>query len=188
MSVDLSGLKLVEEQIDVADESLYVEAQEFPPPIPEGIYTFIQGKPKFEPTGVGFLSATMDHVVSGGEQDGAKIMFDRVSNKPFERSGVKVSMMKDQLRALGDRSSYHSHQEYGDALAAGEGKPFKAQVGWEGFCGHKGTEHEVAKGDYANAFNVKGAKSFPGGADITCPKCSQPVRPRARISRRIAAQ
>ncbi len=184
--VDLSNLKLVEEQIEVADDSQYVDASEYPAPIPEGIYTFIQGAPKFEATAAGFLSATMDHVVSGGEEDGAKIMFDRVSNKPFDRSGVKASMMKDQLRALGDRATYRTHDEYATALAAGEGKPFKAQVGWEGFCKHKDTPQEVQ--DSKQGYTVKGAKAFPNGADIQCPTCKSSVRPRARISRRIAAQ
>ena len=44
---DLSNLKLVEENIEVADDASYVDAQEFPPPVPEGTYTFIQGKPEF---------------------------------------------------------------------------------------------------------------------------------------------
>lgn len=186
MTVDLSNLKLVEEVMDVADDSQYVDAQEFPPPIPEGVYTFVQGAPVFTATGAGFLSASMDHVVAGGEQDGAKIMFDRVSNKPFDRQGTKASMMKDQLRAIGDRAAYRTHTEYAGALAAGEGKPFKAAVGWEGFCGHKGTPQEIAQGDYANATTLRGAKSFPNGADVTCPKCQQAIRPRARITRRIA--
>lgn len=184
MSVDLSNLKLVEEVIDVADDSQYADAQEFPPPIPEGIYTFTQGTPKFDATAAGWLSASMDHVVATGEQEGAKIMFDRVSNKPFERQGVRVSMMKDHLRALGDRSTYRTHPEYATAVSAGEGKTFQAQVGWEGYCGHKGTEHEVTNSK--EGYSVKGAKSFPGGADVPCPKCGQAVRPRARISRRIA--
>jgi len=89
---DLSNLKLVEEEIVVADDASYVDASEFPPPIPSGIYTFIQGKPEFTATAGGFLQATMTHVVAGGEQDGAKLGFDRVSDKPFERSGVRVSM------------------------------------------------------------------------------------------------
>jgi len=186
--VDLSNLKLVEEVIEVADDSSYADAQEFPPPIPEGVYTFVQGKPEFEATNDGFLSATMTQTVSGGEQDGQKIMFDRVSNKAFDRQGVKVSMMKDHLRAIGDRNPYRTHNEYATALAAAEGQPFKAQVGWEGYCGHKDTEFEIEKGDYKSAFSPKGAKNFPNGADITCPKCKQSVRPRAKITRRIAAQ
>src|SRR5438045_952537 len=109
---DLSNLKLVEENIEVADDAQYVDASEFPPPIPEGIYTFIQGKPVFTATAGGYLSAQMEHVVAGGEQNGAKIAFDRVSDKPFERSGVRVNMMKDQLRALGDHATYRSHAEY----------------------------------------------------------------------------
>ena len=193
MAPDLSNLKLVEEDITVADDAQYVDASEFPPPIPEGIYTFLQGKPTFAATGAGFLSATFDHVVAGGEEDGKKLGFDRVSNKPFERSGVRVNMMKDQLRALGDRATYRKHEEYAHALEAGEGKPFKAAVAWEGGCNHKDTPNECEWSD-AKVFRVKGARNFPqNGAGkpsetVACKVCGAEVVARARISRRIAAQ
>lgn len=186
---DLSNLKLVEEVIETADDSQYVDASAFPPPMPEGIYTFTQGKPTFAATGAGFLTASMDQTVSGGDNDGQKLMFDRVSNKPFDRQGVKVSMMKDHLRAIGDRNTYRSHTEYATALEAAEGKPFKAEVSWEGFCGHKDTPQAVA--DSKQGFTVKGARNFPpngnGGhaESIKCPVCQQEVRARARINRRI---
>lgn len=203
--VDLSNLKLVEENIEVADDSQYVDASEFPPPIPEGIYTFVQGKPEFGATGAGFLQATMTHAVAGGEQDGAKISFDRVSNKPFERSGVRVNMMKDHLRALGDHTAYRSHAEYAAALEAGEGKAFKAQVQWEAGCNHADTEYEVgwndrkmvtdpATGQSRNieVFRVRGSRNFPTNGSgkpsetVKCSICGQDVAARARISRRIA--
>jgi len=188
--VDLSNLKLVEENIEVADDASYADATAFPPPIPEGIYTLIQGKPTFSATGAGFLQAQMDHTVAGGEHDGAKLAFDRISNKPFERSGVRVSMMKDHLRALGDRNTYRSHPEYAQALEAGEGKPFKAEIQWEGGCAHKDTPQEV---DWSSkdVFRVRGARNFVNGSGkpsetIPCPKCGQEVVARARINRRIA--
>ena len=189
--VDLSNLKLVEEVIEVADDAQYVDASEFPPPIPEGIYTFIQGKPEFTATGQGFLQARMDHVVSGGEQDGAKLGFDRISNKPFERSGVRVNMMKDHLRALGDRNTYRTHTEYASAIEAGEGKPFKAQVQWEAGCNHDGTDQACEWSD-DKVFRVRGARNFPQNGSgkpsetIKCPTCGQEVVARARINRRIA--
>lgn len=191
MSPDLSNLKLVEENIEVADDAQYVDASEFPPPVAEGIYTLVQGKPVFTATGAGFLSAQMDHVVAGGEQDGAKLGFDRVSNKPFERSGVRVNMMKDQLRALGDHATYRTHAEYAAAIEAGEGKPFKAAVQWEAGCNHKDTEHECDWTD-AKVFRVRGARNFPmNGAGkpsetVKCPTCGQDAVARARINRRIA--
>lgn len=192
MSPDLSNLKLVEENIEVADDAQYVDASEFPPPLAEGIYTFVQGKPEFKATDDGYLSAQMDHVVAGGDEDGKKLAFDRLSDKPFERSGVRVNMMKDHLRALGDRNTYRSHAEYAAALEAGEGKPFKAQVSWEGGCNHEGTEFACDWRDKQKVFRVKGARNFPANGNgkpsesVTCPTCKQDVQARARISRRIA--
>ena len=190
--VDLSNLKLVEEDITVADDAQYVDASAFPPPIPEGVYTFIQGKPTFKATAAGFLQAEMTHTVAGGEQDGKTISFDRISDKPFERSGVRVNMMKDQLRAIGDHATYRKHDEYAAAIAGGEGKPFKAEVQWEGGCAHAGTEHECQWTD-DKVFRVKWMKNFVlnGGGkpndSIPCPTCSQDVVARAKINRRIAS-
>jgi len=192
--VDLNNLKL-KEDVDVGvDTEHYVDPSDFPPPPPEGKYTFIQGKPTFEATNEGYLSASMDQVIELPEEyKGGRIGFDRISNKPFERQGVKVNMMTDHLRALGVTERCTTHVEYATAIEAAEGKPFTAQVGWEGYCGHKGTEFEVAKGDYKNAFTIKGEKNFPpngnGGhlSTIVCPKCGQEVQARAKITRRIPA-
>jgi hypothetical protein len=188
MTVDLSNLSLKQEDIDVADDAIYAEAQEFPPPPPEGVYTFIQGKPEFKPTGAGFLSAEMTQTITGGEFDGVKIMYDRISDKPFERQGVKVSMAKDQIRAVfpqgAPERSARTHQEYANALAAGEGKPFKAAVIWDGFCKHTGTPQEVT--DNKAVLSIKGARNFPNGGDAKCTVCGQGIRPRAKINRRIS--
>lgn len=187
MAPDLSNLKLVEEVIETVDESQYKDATEFPPPIPEGLYTFVQGKPEFEPTKDGFLSANMTQTVVGGEHDGAKVAFDRVSDKPFERSGVKVTMMMDQIRAVygvgTPERSARTRQERATALEAAEGKPFQAKVQWDGYCGHKDTEHEGKQGE-----SLKGARKFPDGDDVPCSVCGKSIRPRARINLRIAAQ
>lgn len=197
MSPDLSNLKLVEEEITVADDASYVDASEFPPPIPSGIYTFIQGKPEFTATAGGFLQATMTHVVAGGEQDGAKLGFDRVSDKPFDRSGVRVSMAGDHVRAVypaGTRPVCRSHADYAAALEAAEGKPFKAAVDWEGGCNHAETPQETEwTGD--NVFRVKGERNFPASpngtgrlSEVKCPTCNKPVQARSKITRRIVAE
>jgi hypothetical protein len=189
--IDLANLKLVEEDITVADDAQYVDASSFPPAIPEGIYTFTQGKPAFKATGKGFLQAEMTHTVAGGEQDGKTVSFDRISDKPFERSGVRVNMMKDQLRAIGDHATYRTHQEYATALEAAEGKPFKAEVQWEGGCAHVGTPQECEWTD-PKVFRVKWAKNFMQNGSgkpsdsIPCPTCGQEVAARAKINRRIA--
>ncbi len=193
---DLSNLKLVEEVIDIADDTTYVDAQEYPPPVPEGTYTFIQGKPEFGANAAGFLTANMTHVVTGGDQDGAKLAFDRVSDKPFERQGVKVSMMADHIRAVypsADRPRPRSHAEYAQALEGAEGKTFKAAVGWEAGCNHAGTPQEVDWSDKDKVYRVKGSRNMPSNgngplSEFPCPTCGQPLRARSRIDRRIAAQ
>lgn len=196
MAVDLSSIESkLKQEVDVqVDFDAYVDASEFPPPIPEGVYTLKQGKPKFEASKEGYLVAVFEkHVVEGGEQDGKSVAFDRISNKTFERQGVRVSMMGDQLRALGDTSRPRTNQEYADVIEANEGRPFKAQVQWEGFCGHKDTPVEVA--DAKDGVTLKGANQFPSAPsgeripEVKCPKdgCGKTIRARARINRRIAA-
>lgn len=189
MSVDLSNLKLVEEEIELTDEGSYVEATEYPPPPPEGTYLLIQGEPTFSATSAGALSASMDQVIAEGEFKDGKIMFDRVSDKAFERGGVKVSMMQDHIRALyptgSPERSARTRAERAAAVEAAEGKPFKAVVKWEGYCGHKDTEHEVTNSK--NGVVIKGERNFPGGQDVECRVCKKPIRPRARIDRRISA-
>lgn len=190
MSVDLSNLQLVQEDVSV-DVDQYVDPSEYPPPIPDGTYLFKQGKPEFDVTGKGFLQAQFTHEVVEGEQAGAKVSFDRISNKPFDRQGIKVNMMTDHLRALGDRARYRTHQEYADALSAGEGKTFKAQTQWEAGCNHKGTPKEVEwTGD---VFRVKNQKNFPANGnggylpEIACPTCGTKVQARTRVNLRVPA-
>lgn len=184
---DLSNLQLTQENIEVSDN--YVDASEFPPPIPAGTYELIQGKPEFTVT-KGFLSANMTHEVANGPEAGARLSFDRISNKPFDRQGVKVNMMTDHLRAIGDKARYTTHQQYADALEAGEGKTFKAQVDWEGGCNHDGTPQACEWAD-ANVTRVKGMKNFPANGnggylqETKCATCGQTIQARSRISRRI---
>lgn len=188
--VDLSNLQLVPEDItNVADESSYIDAQEFPPPPPEGIYTFLQGKPVPKVTKKGQLGLKMDHVINGGEHDGEKLMFDEVSEAQFERGGVGgMSTMKDQIRAVYPPNSpernARTRDQMADAIIAAEGKPFKGAVLWDGYCSHSDTDH-----DGKDPVSVRGAKNFPSnGADLKCSTCGKTIRARARINRRIAAE
>lgn len=196
MSIDLSNLKLVEEDISV-DVDNYVDPSEFPPPIVEGTYTFKQGKPEFDVTGKGFLQAQMTQEVAEGDQAGSKIAFDRVSNKPYERGGVKVNQMTDHLRATGDRNRYRTHQEYADAVSAAEGKFFKATVQWEAGCNHKGTPKEVGwdsqlTEQQGGVFRLKYQRNFPSNGnggnqpETVCPICQTKIQARSRINTRIA--
>lgn len=187
--VDLSNLKLVEEEIELTDDASYVEATDYPPPPPEGTYTLIQGKPTFAATQGGALSASMDQTIAEGEHRDQKIMFDRVSDKAFERGGVKVSMMQDHIRSVyatgAPERSARTRAERASAVEAAEGKAFKAVVKWEGYCGHKDTPQEVANSK--DGVVIKGERNFPGGQDVACRVCGKAIRPRARIDRRISA-
>ena len=188
MTVDLNNLQLVPEDItDVADESSYVDATEFPPPPPEGVYTFVQGKPTEKVTKKGQLGLKFDHTIAGGEFDGQKLMFDEVSEAKFERGGVSgMSTMKDQIRATypqgAPERNAKTRQEMAEAIFAAEGKPFKGAVIWDGYCGHKETTYEGQDG-----VSIKGQRNFPNdGADAKCSLCGNAIRPRAKINRRIA--
>jgi len=190
MSPDLSNLKLVEEDIQIADDATYADATGFPPPIPEGTYTFIQGKPEFAATDKGYLSANMTQTVASGEFEGRTLNFDRVSAKPFQRQGVNVSMMTDHLRAVypvgAPERSARTNQDKAAAIEAAEGKAFKAVVKWDGYCKHAETEQEGKP-----AFTVNGARNFPANGNgkpaesMTCPTCGKAVEARARVDRRI---
>lgn len=200
---DLSKLSLVPETDVSVDFDAYIDPSEFPPPIPEGVYTLVQGKVREFSATDGYLLASFEpHVVNGGEQDGAKLPFDRVSAKPFERQGVKVSMAVDHVRAVfGPTERPSTQQDIADALERGEGKPFKVQTQWEAGCNHKGTEHEVDWNEKGKGpdnkplvFRVRGARNFPlspngtGHLDaIPCPTCGNEVRARSNIMRRIPA-
>lgn len=184
--VDLSNLQLVPENIEIADEASYVDATEYPPPLPEAVYTFIQGKPETKVTKKGQLGLKFDHVVEGGDFSGQKLMFDEVSEATFERAGVRgMSTMKDQVRALypqgATERNARTRQEMAEAIMAGEGKPFKAAVIWDGYCGHKETSFEGQDG-----VSIKGQRNFPNGQDAVCSVCENKIRPRAKINRRIA--
>ena len=190
MAPDLSNLKLVEEEIQLADDASYVDASEFPPPLPEGAYDFTQGKPTFAATSGGYLSAEMTQTVATGEFEGRIVTFDRVSAKPFDRQGVKVSMLTDHLRAVypvgAPERSARTNQEKAQAIEAAEGKVFKAIVQWDGYCAHKDTPKEGQP-----PFTVKGSRNFPANGNgkpaetMPCPTCGATVQARARINRRI---
>ena len=183
--VDLSNLQLVEEDITV-DDAQYVEATDFPPPPPEGVYLFIQGAPRFEASKDGHLVAVMDQTIADGDAKDTKVMFDRVSAKTFERGGVRVSMLADHLRAIyptgSPERSARTNEEKAAAISAAEGKPFKGVLQWDGYCGHKDTEHAGQ-----DAVTIRGQRNFPAnGGDATCKTCGASIRPRGKINRRIA--
>jgi len=200
MAVDINNLPTTAEEVEV-DYDNYADAQEFPPPIADGTWTFKPTKVEFDlkdgKNGHGsVLTAIASHDVFNdtGEKIGS-ITFDRFSDKTFERSNVKVSMMNDQLRAWGDRGRYASKQERAQAVKShvDAGETFRAVSKREAYCGHKGTSFETKRSENgalisgAEPWNVKGSKIPAGESEVSCPVCHQNARVNARIDRRIPA-
>lgn len=188
----------------------YQDQQPFPPPPPEGLYDFSQGEPTFTEKegilGVVFgdpREGKKGHVITGGPQDGKAVTFDRLSSKVFDRNGVKASTIVDHLRALGVKQAFKmsDHDGLKAAILDSVGKPFKAQLGWEGRCQACGEQLDKSYSDrksqdYKDAnkrITFKGARKFPRfpNGDInhiaTCPECGGEVQARARITRRVPA-
>jgi hypothetical protein len=203
--IDINNLPTVSETVELPDYDNYVDASEFAPPFPEGIYTFKTSKLEVEKfdqaTGVVSFSADHDAFDDTGNKVGS-ISFDRFSTKVFDRSGVKVSMAADQLRAYGIQARPASPREWADVLmaAASNGDTFKAATRWEGYCGHKGSQHEskyegagkarhLVSGDPAT--ELRGERKFPvngGGEHVPeapCGVCGQAIQARSKIDRRL---
>lgn len=183
------------------DYDNYVDASEFPPPVPEGNYLLKSGwqdpAKKFNVSG-GNLVAILKHTVIdvGTSNDGHTIGFDRVSTKTYERSGVKVSGAVDQIRAWGITDKPKTPAEFAAVISAAvdNESQFRAFVQWEAGCNHAGTEHEVEwTAPKEELFRVKGMKNFPllpdgsRNSEIECKICKQTVRARERIGRRLPA-
>lgn len=191
MAISLDSLPITSEAVDEVSFDSYVDASEYPPPKPEGIYTFRQKKAEIEKfdqnTGVVSFLLNHERIDDQGNSLG-DFNFDRVSTKVFERSGTKVSMAADHLRALGNTDRPRNPQEWGKAILSGDGQSFKAATKWDGFCKHKGTPQEVENKD---GFTVRGEKKFPTDAsgqrvpEMECPVCKQTIIVREKIDRRL---
>lgn len=193
---DLNDMRLKDEVLDIDYDSA-VEPSEFPPPPEEGMYTLIQGKPVISLNDDGSLyriNFAEGHKLA---DDSAKSVarFDSLYPTAFSRQqGPKLPyFLIDQCRAIGDTNRYRTTGEFITAIQAGEGKPFKAKLTWEGYCGHKNTPQEVA--DSKQGFTVKGARNFPPLANgssghmdsMPCPICGQDIRARERVNLRLPA-
>lgn len=190
MAIDLNELPTTPQEVEQVDYDNYADASEFPPPLPEGIYTFKQESAEVAKFENGVVSFVLNHEAFDDQGNAiGKLSYDRISTKIFDRSGVKVSMAADQLRALGIQARPSSPREWADAIISGNGETFKGAVTWDGYCGHKGTPQEVT--DSKKGFSVKGARKFPLNGDgkpaeeMECPVCQQTIRARSKINRRI---
>ena len=191
----------VVEQIDFDN---YKDASEFPPPVPKGKYTLVQdGVPEFASNAPGVLTATTHHKINGGEHDGRRVTYVRISTKVFDRDGVKVSQAADYLRAIGSSDKPSGVREWGEFFVSCDGKPWDAMLDWEGSCGDC---YEVAKNaaggnpkDIERAerkkWTLTGEARFPmspsGGRQfdgVACPNCGNAtIRAQQRVTRMIPA-
>lgn len=192
---DLSSInEQLKPEAEMVGGDTYVEASEFIRPLEEGTYTFVQGKvldadfsatkpnpAKGNPGGK--LQVALNHVVTGGEHDGAKITFDRVNTSTFDRSGVRACSFIDHLRAIGNRSQFNlsDFTALANAMQEGEGKRFKGVVRWEFYC--QGCSETAYKGAGKNP-----ASKMPNGKAnhvAKCPTCGLDIGANARIDRRL---
>ena len=187
---DISALSNLQ-STEPLDWDKYADSKESPTPPRKGRYQ-LQAPPSFafSATTAGYLQAQIDPKVAGPTDAGYEIKFQRVSAKPFKRSGVTVSQMGDYLRAVGITQRPQTPQEQADAVEATAGRIYQADLDWEAYC--KGCK-----------FTLKGMENFPTDESgkpspwAKCPNCKQtgddgkvtPVSLRAnvRIDRFVSA-
>jgi len=185
---------------DAVDFDNYQDAAEFPPPVPRGEYTMIQEKPDFDVRDKVHLIVTVHHKISGGDYDGRRIMYDRLSTKTFDRDGTRASTAADHIRALGFTEHPRGAREWGEALLRGEGKPWKGILDWEASCLDCIKEFQAVSADNTltkeqrKKCTITGERNFPanmatGGrmSKVPCPNCQREIEARNRIVRRIPA-
>lgn len=103
----------------------------------------------FGATKAGFLSAQVDPTIVGPSHEGYTIRYTRVSAKPFNRRGVKVSQLGDYLRATGRKGLVPSDpQSQADAVAETANTIYQIDTDWRVF-------------EKATGFALEGMSRFP---------------------------
>ena len=161
---DISNLANLQ-STEPLDWEKYADAKEAPQPPRKGRYQLrAPDSFTFTATAAGFLQAQVDPTVVGPSHPGYSLRFQRVSAKPFTRSGVKVSQLGDYLRAVGMAVRPTTPQEQANAIESTAGRIFTADLDWEVYC--KGCK-----------FTLKGEENFPADGNgghlpvIKCPNC-----------------
>ena len=149
---------------------LYVDSKELPPIPPKGRYTVRApeafGADAFGATKAGFLSVRVDPIIiAPAANEHYTIRYTKVSAKPFNRNGVRVSQVGDYLRATGRRQNVSGNpQEIADAVAETANSVFEINADWRAYC--KGCQ-----------FSLEGMQKFPSDGNgghvpvVTCPTC-----------------
>lgn len=153
----LGGLQAVEE-LNLSD-GVYTDQKESTFQLPtEGKYTLRAPESfpstAFTRTKAGFLLIQIDPTIAGPDREGFQIRYQRISAKPFERSGQKVSQVGDYLRATGFKGVINDEQALADAVEATAGKTYEAKLVWQAR-------------NSRNGYELTGMTKFPKNADGT---------------------
>lgn len=154
---DLSRLNNLKETepLNVGDDYPATRASKFQLP-PKGEYT-LQAPPitdeSFGETKAGYLSAQIDPTIVDGPFTGFQLRYQKVSAKPFDRSGIKVSQAGDYLRACGFNGNLASVQDIADAVQQTEGTNYRAILDWRAY--------------HTSGFELEGMERFPKNPDGT---------------------
>lgn len=216
MTFDINELNLSDDPIEGIEEAFdnWQEAPAFAPPPSPGPQraTFAIDKA----TAVdGVLKLELTFTVVGGDSDAARIPFQRVSSKMFERrDGTKTSQVMDILHSAGVSQSPKSLREVAQQMKAlaDSGAIVSFQLDWRGTCldcykSHLRELTGAATDDEAKnsatkeqrkaadkfAVKAKNAKAFPIGAngerliEFKCPVCGGDIRAQANIVRYLKA-
>lgn len=125
-----------------------------------GVYT-LRAPEQFPPTAfgatkAGFLSAQIDPTIVGPTHEGFNIRFTKVSAKPFERRGMRVSQLGDYLRATGRTGTIPGDpQQQANAVEQTAGLVYQAHLDWRAYSKTTG-------------YSIEGMSKFPkNGSDTT---------------------
>ena len=150
MSADISNLANLQAG-EPLDHDMYQDAREAPPLPPKGRYIFrASEKITFGATKQNFLSAQIDPTIVDGPHAGYRVMFTRVSAKPFKRGQATVSQAGDYLRSVYGPNAPRAAtpQEQADAIETTQSQVFQAEGDWEAY-------------DKETKYTLKGMTKFP---------------------------
>lgn len=168
------------------DWETYKDAQELPPPPAKGRYQVrAPDSFTFSATREGYLSAQVDPVIVGPQAAGTVIKYARVSAKPFQRGGARVSMIGDYIRATGSTARPRTPEEQATAIEQTMGAVYQVDLDWEAY-------------DSQTSWRLSGMENFPSdgnGGHIpwvkvpNTPEGEEPrtIRANAKIVRFVAA-
>lgn len=102
----------------------------------------------FAATKEGYLLVQIDPTITGPTNEGFQLRYQKVSAKPFDRSGVKASKAGDYLRACGFSGTLKTPQSIADAIEQTAGITYRAAIDWRAYNSKSG-------------FTLEGMERFP---------------------------